>query len=300
MVLGIWPVLLNELFNLLVPGLGVTVWAARMWLALCGALCVLLMLCAVDGWRRIVSAADHLDEMVPDSPRRRALIELWLGRLLSRWMQLAVAVPTTIGVVVVLHLVRPALEPEVPVGLASYVMVGWLGFLGANVVYWLCAMGALPRRLERCAPVRLVRHDPAMTPGLVALADGYVYVAATMSVGVLVTEILALMLPNRSDSMLLSGLVVWFPILAGVIALWAAIQPYFPIHRMARRTWRETLRDLSTAMETGEANRPGASAELYFHVRALSLLPINTGTVVQYCAAIIGVVGGFAIPKLLT
>jgi hypothetical protein len=89
--------------------------------------------------------------------------------------------------------------------------------------------------------------------------------------------------------------VFWFPILAGAIALWAAIQPFFPIYQIARTTWRQTLRELSPEVE----NRDPATTELYYHVRGVSLLPINTSTIVQYCAAILGVLGGFAIPKLL-
>jgi hypothetical protein len=289
-LLGFWPVVLNE-----VPGLGVSAWSARMWLGLCGVLAILLVLSAEGGWRRLGEAWAHLEEMIPASPARSVLIERWMARLLTRRAQYACAVPVAAGVVVLLHLVRPALAPDVPVGPMSYVMVAWVGFLGGNVVYWLCAMGALPRRLRRCGPVRLLRHDPAMTPGLVAMADGYLYVAGTMGMGVLVTEVLALMLPNRSDSSLLSGVVFWFPILAGAIALWAAIQPFFPIYQIARTTWRQTLRELSPEVE----NRDPVTTELYYHVRGVSLLPINTSTIVQYCAAILGVLGGFAIPKLL-
>lgn len=295
-----WPTLLNELFNVVAPSHGVATGTSRMWLLICGALCCLMMLSARSGWRRISAAGDLIHEMVGESPGCATNVERWLTRALSPVRQLGICLLAAALCVTLLIGVRPALLPDIPVGPASYLMVGWLGFLGGNTMYWLCAMGDLPRRIRKSRPVTLMRHDPAMTPGLIALCDGYIFVASAMSVGVLITEITALMLPNRTNSALLQDVVLYFPVLAGLIALWAAIQPFLPIYLMAREVKREMLLDLSTQVTGGGAESPNRMLELYFHIRSASLLPINTATVVQYGAAIVGVVGGFAIPKLIS
>jgi hypothetical protein len=291
---GQWPTILNELVNVIWPGLAVATVTSRAWLVVCGALGSLMMLSAASGWRRLRAAGDAVQELVGDS----ADLERWLRRLLSPARQLAFAVPVGALTVLMLYAIHTALPPDVPVRPASYLMAGWVGFLGANVIYWLCAMGDLPRRVRRGHPVTLLKHDPAMTPGLIAMCDGYIFVAATMSAGVLATELTAIMLPNRHNSALLQGLVLYFPILAGIIALWAAIQPFLPIYLMARDVKRQTLLELSAEVGTGPVAH-NRMLELYFHIRSASLLPINTATIVQYGAAIVGVVGGFAIPKII-
>lgn len=298
-VAGQWPTLLNELLTVVAPSQGVTTGASRVWLLICGALCSLMLLSARSGWRRVSAAGDLVHEMVDESPDRAVTIERWLWRALSPARQLGVCLLAAVLCVALLIGVRPALLPDISVGLASYLMVGWLGFLGGNVMYWLCVMGDLPRRIRRCRPVTLMRHDPAMTPGLIALCDGYIFVASAMSLGILVTEITALVLPNRTDSALLRDMVLFFPVFAGLIALWAAIQPFLPIYLLAREVKREMLLDLSAEVAASGPQTHNRMLELYFHIRSASLLPINTATVVQYGAAIVGVVGGFAIPKLI-
>lgn len=294
-----WPTLLNELLNVVAPSQGVATATSRMWLLICGALCALMLVSAGSGWRRVSAAGDLIHEMVAESPGRVVIIEHWLRRSLSPARQVGMCLLAAALSVMLLIGVRPALLPDIPVGPACYLMVGWLGFLGGNVMYWLCVMGGLPRRIRRCRPVTLVRHDPAMTPGLIALCDGYIFVASAMSLGILVTEITALMLPNRTDSELLRNVVLFFPVFAGLIALWAAIQPFLPIYLLAREVKREMLLDLSAEVAASGPQTHNRMLELYFHIRSASLLPINTATVVQYGAAIVGVVGGFAIPKLI-
>lgn len=294
-----WPTVLNEALNVLYPKYGLTAASARLWLIASGIIVTAMFISAAAGWRRCLYAAPLIGDMLATSPNR-AGIEKWLNKVLSWKPQYIASALTGILACVFLYDVRSTLQPDVDIGLCSYIMVCWVGIIAANVVYWLCMVGDFPRRLRRCNELSLLWHDPAMTPGLVALCDAYVFASSALSIGVVMTEAAAIALPNRGRLDLLNYLAVLFPILAGAVALWAAAQPFFHIYLMTRDSKRSTLSELDLALTNAQPADYAKIFDLYFQIRTVSLLPVTTATIVQYLAAIIGVVGGLAAPKLVT
>jgi hypothetical protein len=292
-----WPTFVNEVVNVFSTSYGLTDRDSRMWLAACGFITTTMFLASWGAWNQCRKAAAPIGKMLSTSPNR-ATIEDWLLRRMSLPAQLVVAAPAGVLLCVILRLSEAELEPAVPVGFASYLMTFWLGAVAINAVYWLCIVGDFARRLRRCKGLELNWHDPAMTPGLVALCDAYIYCASALSVGVIVTEAAAISLPKESPAGTLAYLAIFFPVMAGLVTLWAAIQPFFPLYLMARDAKRLTLTELTTTLASAPPGDYSKIFDLYFQVRVASLLPVNTATVVQYSAAIIGVVGGFTIPRV--
>jgi hypothetical protein len=299
-----WPVLLNFGLILFAPRLAITSIEAFGWLVAYTALTAGMLASAWLTWRMIVVGAWTMDDLLGASPERPQLIDQWLRRRLRIGPQLLICLAVTALGLIVFYPASVELASTIQIRFVSYVAVAWTAFVGANVNYWLFTMAELPIRMYRCSGARFVWHDPATTPAVIVACDGWAFASVCVGAGVLSTELLAFLVPNRSGSQLLQVLSVVFPILAVLVAFYTTIQPFYTLHLMARRAQRATLRDLGEELERLSASDSVSdyryNLELYRHVASAPSLPINMTTIVQYAAALLGVLAAYLLQRFIS
>ncbi|MBL7628690.1 hypothetical protein I7412_16335 [Frankia sp. CN6] len=175
-------------------------------------------------------------------------------------------------------------------------------FLG-NVSYWLIVPPIMAILMRKCTDLSLRWNDPARTPGIRTLSEGYAYSAIFLALGAF-----AVTLPGLFGGSPLLG--SYLPYLYGLLlglSLWVGAFTQFMLFTITRR-FRLRMMDtlagndaylLSEVRATeifekvrASENAPSTRAAYDMFAGAPSL-PYGTGLIVQYAAAIFGSVVGF-------
>lgn len=291
-IAGAWPFLLNAVLFAVHPAAAYhdsgTVVLAGVEVAIAVAMLTLAFLC----WRFAEGLVPDVADLLTSSPERQALAA-WVDRRTRVLPQVVAALLSLVACMLLLTAVVRSSHHDVDAGLSLYTMVAWLGALGGCTLYWLYVVAGVPRQLYRCSGLRLAWFDPAHTPAIVKLCRMYGLVAAGMFVGVLATEIAAILVVGEHASASLRLIVIGFPVFAAVTALYVGAQPYLFLYLIVRERIDLTLSPLLTRHGSPPPGllalhdfEQGAIA--YTHFRGLRRLPVRMGVVVQYMTGILG------------
>ncbi|KPM52518.1 hypothetical protein ACG83_29790 [Frankia sp. R43] len=181
-------------------------------------------------------------------------------------------------------------------------LVWSMSFLG-NVSYWLIVPPIMAIFMRKCADLSLRWNDPARTPGVRTLSEGYAYSAIFLALAAFTVT-----LPGLFDKAPTLGR--YLPYLYGLLlglSLWVGAFTQFMLFTIIRR-FRLSMMDALTGSDTyqlSEArameilervrvseNSPSTRAAYEMFAEAPSL-PYGTGLIVQYATAILGSVVGF-------
>jgi len=199
------------------------------------------------------------------------------------------------------HLISHELSDHLEVAIPSYLMVAWTGAIGASVNYCAATIAELPIRLYRCRRPRLVWHSPSTTPAIVAGCDGYRFEAMAMLLGVTATELIAILAPGKDETPFLHVMSVAFPIAAVLWVFCVVIQPFVAMHLLVRRERRHALDSIERELQylSKESPQYERQRNAYADLTASPLLPINSATVVEYSAVLLGLLGAYLVPRFL-
>jgi hypothetical protein len=217
---------------------------------------------------------------------------------MNRYLQATVSIAAACAAVASLRITESALRDHIEIAAVSYLTLAWTTAIGANVVYWSITMAELPLRLTQRRRLELVWHDPAHTPGVIRICTAYSFTALALFLGVVATEVLTLLVPNKNESSLLDGLSLLFPVFAFVLALYVAAQPLYTLQYLVRRHKHKTLHSLQASLrkQSEDADR---LLGVYNAVQASPDLPMNTANTVEYAAALGAVFVAFLIQRYL-
>ncbi|GAA2118714.1 hypothetical protein [Actinomadura alba] len=255
-------------------------------------------------WRSAADLAICVSELLATSPQRR-MFTRWLHHRLSIMTQLAVCAAGVAVAVLMMYAVSTQRETPIHMTGWLYLLGGWSGFLGGNVVYWLFTAAEVPLRLYRCENLRMAWIDPAHTPAVVRLCGTYARIAISLAVGVLITEFATIAITADRPPMLLRVFVIGFPVFAVVTALYVGVQPYITMARIVRRHIDQIVSPLMAQM----SRPPGelllhqdldGAFRTYVHFRALRLLPVKSAALLQYVAGILASLVVYFIQSALT
>jgi hypothetical protein len=255
-------------------------------------------------WRSSSDLAICISELIVTSPQRR-MFSRWLHRRLAVWRQLAACAAGVVAAVLMMYAVSTQREAPIHMTGWLYLLAGWSGLLGGNVVYWLYTAAEVPLRLYRCEDLRMAWIDPAHTPAVVRLCSTYARIAISLALGVLITEFATIAITADRPPVLMQVFVIGFPVFAVVTALYVGIQPYVTLARIVRRHIDRILNPLmaQTSRPPGELllhQGLDGAFRTYGHFRALRLLPVKSAALLQYAAGILASLVVYFIQSVLT
>jgi hypothetical protein len=108
---------------------------------------------------------------------------------------------------------------DMDISLISYLCIAWTFLVGGIDAYWLFTAPALPRLLYCRESMRLRWQDPASTPGVVLLVDGFGVSALLLLAGAAVIVLLAFWLPGFSNVTALKSVLDGFFVLLAYCVL---------------------------------------------------------------------------------
>jgi hypothetical protein len=248
-------------------------------------------------WSFPLRRLSTVDDLIRSSAHRDRIVSPIL-RGYGIWQAVPPVVAAAIPIVILLargH--RSARNVAITVNLA------WsMSFLG-NVSYWLIVPPIMVIFMRKCADLTLRWNDPARTPGVRTLSEGYAYSAIFLALGAF-----AVTLPGLFDKAPMLGR--YLPYLYGLLlglSLWVGAFTQFMIYTIIRRFRLHMMDTLAggDAYQLSEAraaeifgkvrvseNSPSTRAAYDMFAQAPSL-PYGTGLIVQYATAILGSVVGF-------
>ena len=299
-----WPLALNLFLDLVHPEWAAVKGRAMVWFAGFGACVALMFLSAWVAWTFAGERAHLVDNMIVHRSER-VNIACWLARFMVYRRQLILPLIGVISAPIYLYLVRGSLEKTVAVAFPSYVMVSWTSFVGGNVLYWLWVAPGVAKRVYQCTELNLRWQDPASTPGMRLLADGYGLSALFVLSGVFSISVLGFFLPKATVSKAELYLLFTFFTVAVFTSIRIGVTTFIWIWATITREKRSVLASINGRIPTlkhlldAERGNPDAEvgrwAELYQTVAAAPGLPFSTSAMVQYGAALAGAVVAFAI-----
>ncbi|MBV9141830.1 MAG: hypothetical protein JO115_13085 [Pseudonocardiales bacterium] len=279
---------------------------ALIWFAGFGIVDALMLLAAVTAWTFAAERMYLVDAILNRSPAR-ASVTRWFAKALSYRRQ---SIPSIAGATLAptyLATIQSQLGVIMQVRPTSFLMVSWTGFIGGNVLYWLWVTANVPKRLQRCPQLSLRWHDPASTPGLRLLADGYFLSALFLLAGVIAISVLGFWLPRTIDVPVLLWLLYWFFALSVLTSLRITVVPFYWIWLIITRAKVRTLNHIAAQLDFPKlytsAKLPTTVRELiivYQAIAASQNLPFRTSTMVQYQTALAGSVVAFVISQFMS
>ncbi|MBO2447477.1 hypothetical protein J4573_10295 [Actinomadura barringtoniae] len=286
-----WPYLVNVVAGLAARDVSMHGPRAHLYGALLSLACALMLAMAWAGWRYAERSADRVADLVCASPERDSFSGWLERRLRARWQVACGLLGLLVGVTgAYVDLSRPAGHHADLV--LAYLPATWTGFLGGGVLYWVVVAAWTPHRLRRCSNLRLTWMDPASTPGLVRLCACFALIAAGVGFGVITIELAGVAAAAKDPPLPLLFFVYGFPVVAALLALYAAVLPFMTLSRLVRAYQAEALGPLLTQI----AQPPPRlmldkglkeAADVYRNVRSQRALPIRTWAILQYVTGIL-------------
>jgi hypothetical protein len=256
---------------------------------------------AALAWRFGLNRAGAVDDMLWACPRRDWVVGA-VGRAVGHCRQaplpLAFGVFPWIGAGVQGEFATHDVLPLVLV-LAN---ISWTLMLVANDCYWLIVPPVIAIRMMRCPELKLRWNDPARTPGIRILSEGYVFPAFFLALAAL-----AVTAPRLAHYPLFGGYLPYLYVSLLLLSLWVGLVPQVCIYSVIRRFKLTLLDELMPAAEVVVVGSRAQEAVNYLQdaaglkeklavydtIAAAPGLPFGTATIVQYMTAIIGSLIGF-------
>lgn len=258
---------------------------------------------ALVAWSFAASRLHEIDAILSTSPNRDE-VPLWLARAMSYRRQLVLPLFGAVTAPLYLLIVSRSVSATVSVAFPSYLMAAWMGFVGGSVLYWIWVTPTMAKLLHTSTNLTLRWHDPASTPGLRLLADGYSIAAVFLLAGVLALAgfafVPAPILHNPRASVLLLALFA----VAVATSVRLALVPFYWIWSTANRHKRRAMALIASRVPALDMATDGQRQDaeywlrLYQYVARTPALPFNTAATVQYGAALAGAVVAFLIGLL--
>lgn len=180
--------------------------------------------------------------------------------------------------------------------------ITWSMALIANVSYWLLVPPLIAIRMARSREIELRWNDPARTPGIRVLSEGYAYPAFFLALGAL-----ALTGPRIANYPLFGRYLPYLYAWLLILSLWVGVLTQVCIYTIVRRFKLGVLDELTSGRDfllSARRSREIISRfvgyvqfkeqlSVYERISTAPALPFGTATIVQYVAAIIGSLTGF-------
>lgn len=294
MLLGSWPFLIDIALSPLGFPVAAQSGQARLWLAGMGLVAAVMLFAPWGAWTYLFRRARLVDDVLRYSPDR------WSTRraVMANMRPARQAVPmAVISGAALLYLVMFRTQQT---SLTSYLCAAWTTAVGVNATHWLYIVTGVARRIYRCRDLNLRWQDPASTPGMRTLAEGYGVSALFLLAGVVTIAVMAFWLPDSIDR---ANTRLVFDVVFGVAVLLSfRVGPYafFWLYAVIRRDKRRTLAviqqrmpDLRRLAATGAPAPDLGWSEAYRMVNSAADLPFRTSIFVQYSAVLLGAVLAF-------
>jgi len=303
-----WPFWLNLVLFLVERPFAVTSPTSLALLAGLAALDALMLFAAWSAWTVCHRRSRLIDRTLKTQSDREVIARSILRRI-SHWRQ---AAPPCLAVafgLLFLYFSSKQLKTGmgIDISFTSYVCVAWTSFLGGNVTYWLFTVPSLPRLLYLCPSLTLRWQDPASTPAIRLLADGFGVSALFLLAGTATVLAIAVWLPGFSDVTALRVLLDGFFLLFTILSFRVGLYTYAWMYAMVKREKQRALDAIERAMPplsrlSEKKIREAATAwvPLYSSISSARDLPFSTAAVVQYTAALLGAVLTFVIQQIIT
>jgi len=285
-------------------------WAAigsrtLIWFAVGGGCAGLMLAAALAAWSFAAGRMVEIDAMLREPADCKVLCG-WLATAMSKRRQLVLPLVGMVGGPLYLFAISSHLAAAgVSVAIPSYLLVAWLGFIGGNVVYWLWVATEIPRFLHLSSNLALRWHDPAATPGLRLLVDGYSISAIFLLAGIMSLAALAFVPSSLLRVPAASTVLIGVFAIGVASSVRVAVVPFYWIwvivsHHKRRTLERicERLSSLDDIFDPRKAMDDDQLLRLYEHVARSPALPFNTSVTVQYGAALAGAIVAFLIGLL--
>ena len=180
--------------------------------------------------------------------------------------------------------------------------ISWTLALTANDTYWLLVPPLIAIRIRACRDIRLRWNDPAYTEGIRTLSEGFAFPAIFLALGAL-----AVTIPSLTHHAIFGAYLPYLFAWLLIASLWNGVLTqlclYSVIRRFKLRVLDEIAAESSLLLPLDRATELrrhlGAKTQLadrlsvYSMVSSAPALPLGTGTIVQYVAALMGSVVGF-------
>lgn len=252
---------------------------------------------ATLAWRNGLTKATMIDRLLHASPHRDTVPAIVHRGLDLRWQ---VVPPVAFALLPwVIALANGSFTRPTMATLALVTNLSWTLFLLGNVTYWLAVPPWLVVRMRSWSTLSLRWNDPARTPGLRALSEGYGYAGLFLALGAGVVTLPGML-----------GIPVFGPYLPFIYALllalsgWVGVATQAFIYAIVRRFRLRLLDELaksesfyltenrSAEIVTSTNRDLSDTLAVYGAVAGAAGLPYGTALVVQYCAAVVGSITG--------
>lgn len=251
---------------------------------------------AVLAWKFALLRAPTLDELLEPCVERESLIGVITAGLRHRNQ---LTLPVALALVPWIALAADSSTwLHSPTGILVLLNSTWSLALLGSVSYWLFVPPILVIRLRKCREVRLRWNDPAHTPGIRTLCEGYAYPAVFLALAAFAVTVPGV-IHHPVFGNLLPFLWAWLVILALWVGLATQLSVYLIVRRFKLRVLDDLAADGHGLMLAEHQSRGlgalvrkdqelGAVLSVYGSVTSAPGLPYGTALVVQYIAAIIG------------
>jgi hypothetical protein len=292
-LVGGWPLLLNAVLALLASSFAVRTAKAWGWLVAFALVDIGALAAALYVWQRLSAGFNGIVTLLPSDARKRALAD-WFYAWFSNWWQIASGVTAGVLGVVVLHASVPIVRSQLEISAISYMSVAWTCFLGGLALYALVLVTRLAFKLETLGPLDLDPWEPASTPGVRSMSEGYVLALGATVILSGIVEFMAIKVPSHQQSEVLAAFLVGFPIAAVVCGLAIGVLPQYAIYRIIAAGKEAGAARIN--MEIGTVDKAvsdnlGRSANLLAlraHISSSPNLPVQAPWLVPLVAALIG------------
>lgn len=295
-----WPLAVNLLVVYPIePTWAVMQPRALMWFVSFGLANSLMLLAALTAWTFVAERMYLVDAVLKRSPTR-ASVTYWLANSMAhRRQSILPIIGATLGPAF-LSAIQNQLNAIIKIAPTSFLIVAWTGFIGGNVLYWLWVAAGVAKQIQRCPQLSLRWHDPANTPGLRLLGEGYFLSALFLLAGVITISVLGFWLPRVVEIPALLWLLYSFFALSVLTSLRIMAIPFYWIWRIVTHAKARTLNYIANQLELPElylsTKLPTSTGQLISVYQAVSVsqnLPFSTVVVIQYGAALAGSVVAF-------
>ena len=294
-----WPLALNLALYLVHPQWAAVRGRAMLWIAGFGLTVALMLLSAMVAWTFPGERGQLFDQIIASSPQQLDVTK-WLARFMSYRRQLLIPIAGAVSGPIFLYFIRHEIERTIALAFPSYLLVSWTSFVGGNVAYWLWVAPGLAKQLHRCQNINLRWQDPAATPGIRLMADGYGIAAMFLLAGTIAISGLGFWLPKVLNAPGEVYLLFAFFGIAVCTSIRVTVVPMTWVWIMVTKRKRAAMSIIDQKLpDLGAPDAKSAAIEkwitIYQAVSNAPALPFSTGAMVQYGAAMAGSIFAFFI-----
>jgi hypothetical protein len=295
-----WPLALNLLG---LVGLAGMVHTGRAWFLL-SMFCVVptaVLVVSIHLWKRLLAKGSDIEAMV--SSGSRADLATWIRSIYAWPLQFLVAVIAAGLGVGVLVLSQEEVSDRLEINVVSYLATGWASILGGLLIYVLVRVGQLAYRIESLGTeLTLDFWEPASTPGMIRLSQGYILLLMIIAASTAVAEGVASRVPGYQHASAIHWFFVGAPVCGVALGILTAILPQRVLYRIILDAkfrsvsildlrimpLQEKLESSSTDGELADLDTLHRLVDLRSKVLSSPALPFGTAWLVPSIVALLG------------